>query len=124
MEKKHKGCHRCFNGQVIFTQYGKRHYGDCAYCSEGEQSNYQTYMVQKNDRIYPAYRAVGFKHIADPNQIEAPIVDSEPVYTNARLHEIAASPMLGTMTKEARAQLFARRPLKGATVVNNTVVIM
>ena len=112
-DKKFKGCSRCFNGQVLFTLYGKRHQSDCAYCNDGAESNYQTFVVQKNDRIYPAYRAVGYKHIADPNQIEAPIEDAVPTYTNARLHEIAASPLIGVLTKEARAQLFRDHPLKG-----------
>lgn len=116
-EKKHKGCGRCLNGYVHFTLYGKRQAGDCAYCCDGAESNYQTFVVQKNDRIYPAYRAVGYKHVADPNQIEAPVEDAEPTRTNARLLEIAASPMLGTLSKEARQAFFAAHPLKVGVVL-------
>ena len=91
IEYTEKGCSRCSNGYVVFTRNGYQYYGDCAICNKGKSSVRQTYLMQVDDRILPAYFLSGKLFNASPTHLKDSIPGAIPELTNHRLDEIFRS---------------------------------
>jgi hypothetical protein len=111
-----RGCLKCIDGAVIYYRNGYEYALNCAICHKGQEQGRFHSAVQIDEQILPAFHRRGRNYVADPDDRKAPLVGAVPKYTNLRLQEISTSPLLGTMSPQARAELFARYPVRGVTL--------